>query len=103
MWGWDISSAIMITPPAVLQREVTLLEHAVADVDGLLAVECHNEMPPIGGNLIGVPLVGGLWHRGDLSEIDKRTGALAPIKPRVEVREQTIEIELAELLLLDKS
>ena len=33
---------------AVLQREMPLLEHAVADVDGFLPVEHHDEMPAIG-------------------------------------------------------
>src|SRR5207247_10809748 len=38
----------------------------------------------VGGDLEGVPLVGGLGHRVDLGEIDNRTGAIARVRTRVE-------------------
>src|SRR5262245_27422478 len=69
---------------AVLQREMPLLEHAVADVDGLLPVERHDEMPALGGDLVSVPLARVLGHRVDLGEIDDRTGAVARIGALVE-------------------
>src|SRR5262245_7822982 len=61
-----------------------LLEHAVADVDGLLPVERHDEMPAIGGDLERVPLAGGLGHRVDLGEVDDRAGAVARVGALVE-------------------
>src|SRR5262245_4156487 len=61
-----------------------LLEHAVADVDGLLPVEHHDKMPAIGGDLERVPLAGGLGHRVDLGEIDDRAGAVARVGALVE-------------------
>jgi hypothetical protein len=64
---------------AVLQREMPLLEHAVAHVDGLLPVEHHDEMPAIGRDLESIPLAGGLGHRVDLGEIHDRAGAVARV------------------------
>src|SRR5262249_15663949 len=68
---------------AVLQREVPFLEHAVADVDGLLAVEHHNEMPSVGSDLKCVPLAGGFGHWVHLGEVDDRTRAVARVRPIV--------------------
>src|SRR5262245_43993218 len=61
-----------------------LLEHAVADVDGFLPVERHDEMPAIGGDLVGVPLARRLGHRVDLGEIDDGAGAVARVGALVE-------------------
>src|SRR5262245_65404743 len=69
---------------AVLQREVPFLEHAVADVDGLLPVERYGKMPPVGGDFEGVPLAGGLGHRINLGEIDDRASAVGRVRALVE-------------------
>src|SRR5215203_1952930 len=59
----DLDLAELHRADAELQSDVPFVEQAVANVDGLLAVERDREMAAIGAALHGAPLAAGLRHR----------------------------------------
>jgi hypothetical protein len=81
----DLDLAELHHAGAVLKRNVAPRMLAVGRaVDGAGAVEDHGECRPLGGDVIGVPLVGGLEEYRRLGDIDDRPGAVGRVGTLVE-------------------
>src|SRR5665213_667555 len=75
-----LDALVVLEPQAVLQRDPPRGEFGVLrPIDGLLSVERHGECRALRGDLIDVPLAGGLRHRIDLADIDDGAGAVGRI------------------------
>src|SRR6187200_2664495 len=80
----DLDLAEFHRADAELQGDVPFIEQAVANVDGLLAVERDRQMAAIGAALLGAPLAAGLGHRVDFGDVDDRGGAVGRVRALVE-------------------
>ena len=72
------------TPEPYCSATVPRQMLGILHIGRLLTVQRDDEMRPLRGDLVDVPLAAGLRHRIDLGDIDDRAGAIGRVRPLVE-------------------